>query len=188
MSACARSCQRPPRSRASSSRTPSQTCSESTMTPSRSKTTASIRLTIGPYEPRTRTSGGASTPSSTRRTSQTKNVCVPADNCSRNSHSSHPREPTRSGAPLAPGSVAMPCHMAIGGTPRAKCCASQSCPSASSEIAQPPASRSSSCMAASVDIANPTSGGSSESDTSDPTVSPSFWPPASTVTTAMPVG
>src|SRR5436190_14559831 len=41
MSACARSCQLPPRSRASSSRTSSQSCSESTSTPSRSKTTAS---------------------------------------------------------------------------------------------------------------------------------------------------
>src|SRR5438067_11364722 len=41
MSAWARSCQRPPRSRASASRTSSQSCSESTSTPSRSKTTAS---------------------------------------------------------------------------------------------------------------------------------------------------
>ena len=47
MSACARSCQRPPRSRASSSRTSSHTCSESTSTPSRSKTTASIALKRG---------------------------------------------------------------------------------------------------------------------------------------------
>src|SRR5712692_227483 len=42
MSAWARSCQRPPRSRASSSRTSSHSCSESSSTPSKSKTTASI--------------------------------------------------------------------------------------------------------------------------------------------------
>src|SRR2546423_1142599 len=42
MSAWARSCQRPPRSRVSSSRTSSQTCSVSRITPSRSNTTASI--------------------------------------------------------------------------------------------------------------------------------------------------
>src|SRR5437763_5262025 len=41
MSAWARLCQRPPRSRASASRTSSQSCSESTSTPSKSKTTAS---------------------------------------------------------------------------------------------------------------------------------------------------
>src|SRR3954452_18724636 len=42
MSAWAWSCQRPPRSRARSSRTSSHSCSESTSTPSRSKTTAAM--------------------------------------------------------------------------------------------------------------------------------------------------
>src|SRR4051812_44177024 len=42
MSACAWSCQRPPRSRARSSRISSHNCSESTSTPSMSKTTAAI--------------------------------------------------------------------------------------------------------------------------------------------------
>src|SRR4051794_2259608 len=42
MSPCAWSCQRPPRSRARSSRTSSQSCSESTSTPSRSNTTAAM--------------------------------------------------------------------------------------------------------------------------------------------------
>src|SRR5207247_647974 len=42
MSRVARSLQRPPRSRASASRTSFQTCSESISTPSRSNTTASI--------------------------------------------------------------------------------------------------------------------------------------------------
>ena len=84
--------------------------------------------------------------------------------------------------------VAIPCHIPIGGTPRAKCSASQSCPAASSEIAQPPASRRSSWSAAWREIEKPTSGGSSESATSEPTVSPSRWPPASTVTTATPAG
>src|SRR5438046_354329 len=42
MSACAWSCQRPPRSRARTSRISSHNCSESTSTPSRSKTTAAI--------------------------------------------------------------------------------------------------------------------------------------------------
>src|SRR3954451_1261252 len=42
MSACAWSCQRPPRSRARSSRTSSQSCSESTSTPSMSKMTAAV--------------------------------------------------------------------------------------------------------------------------------------------------
>ena len=63
---------------------------------------------------------------------------------------------------LAPGSTATPCHIAIGGTPRAKCSASHSWPAARTETAHPPASRRSSCIAAWRDTANPTSGGSSE--------------------------
>ena len=113
---------------------------------------------------------------------------MPVAISSRSAHSSQPSAPTSSGAPVAPASVATPCHIAIGGTPRAKCCASQSWPAASSEIAQPPASRSSSCIAASFEIAKPTSGGSSESETSEPIVSPSFCPPALTVTTQTPAG
>src|SRR3954468_1908002 len=51
MSACAWSCQRPPRSRARSSRTTSHSCSESTSTPSRSKTTAAISDGVVPMLP-----------------------------------------------------------------------------------------------------------------------------------------
>src|SRR5262245_16605128 len=46
MSAWARSLQRPPRSRVNRSRTPSQICSESRSSPSRSKITASIRAAM----------------------------------------------------------------------------------------------------------------------------------------------
>src|SRR5215471_13779049 len=47
MSACAWSCQRPPRSRARSSRTSSQSCSESSSTPSMSNTTAATANSDG---------------------------------------------------------------------------------------------------------------------------------------------
>jgi len=43
-------------------------------------------------------------------------------------------------------------------------------------------------MAASLETAKPTNGGSSESDTKEPTVNPSFCPTASTVTTHTPEG
>src|SRR3954447_1856448 len=51
MSACAWPCQRPPRSRARSSRTSSHSCSESTRTPSRSKTTAAMSDGVVPMLP-----------------------------------------------------------------------------------------------------------------------------------------
>ena len=57
-------------------------------------------------------------------TLQTKNVWVPVAISSTTLHSSQPSAPSSSGAPLLPSRVAIPCHIAIGGTPRAKCSAS----------------------------------------------------------------
>ena len=84
--------------------------------------------------------------------------------------------------------TATPCHIAIGGTPRAKCCASSTWSPARSETAKPPASRRSSWNAAWRPIEIPTSGGSSASETSDATVRPSRVPSTSTVATATPTG
>ena len=103
-------------------------------------------------------------------------------------HSSQPSAPARRGAPSPPGWIAMPSHIPIGGTPRAKCSASASCPAARSEIVHRPASRSSSWSAAWRSHEKATSGGSRESPTSVPSVSPSRCPPLSTVTTATPEG
>ena len=75
MSACARSCQRPPRSRTSPSRTSSQTCSVSSSRPSRSKTTASI---TGRGRRVRNRRGRSEGPGSAESISPTKNVCVPA--------------------------------------------------------------------------------------------------------------
>ena len=60
-----------------------------------------------------RTSGGTSSPSSDFRTAHTKNVCVPAATSCSSEHSIHPSAPTRSGAPLAPSAVAIPCHRVV---------------------------------------------------------------------------
>ena len=105
-------------------------------------------------------------------TSPTKSVWSPAATSSTSRHSSQPSAPTRSGAPAAPSRLAIPCQSAIGGTPRAKCCASQSWPVG--EQAEREAARlaQSSCIAACRSIATPTSGGSSDSETSEPTVRP----------------
>jgi hypothetical protein len=96
---------------------------------------------------------------------------VPASCTDWSVHRSQPTAPESSGG-LSPGSTSTPAHIAIGGTPRAKCCATASCPSASSEIPSAPASRSSSYRAACRETATPTSGGSSDSVTSDATVRP----------------
>src|SRR5260221_728690 len=56
-------------------------------------------------------------------------------------------------------------------------------------LAQNPcASRSSSCIAVSTPIDTPTRGGSSESETSEATVTPNSWSSTSVVTTAIPHG
>src|SRR6185312_1962314 len=137
--------------------------------------------------PRTRTSPWPSAPGTARSTAQTNSVCVPAATSPWRAHSSQPSAPERRGGPVD-GSVAIACHMPIGGTPRAKCSASSSCPAARSDTAHSPASRSSSCSAACRATEKPTSGGSSESPTSVTTVSPTRCPPESTVTTATPLG
>ena len=58
------------------------------------------------------------------QTSPTKSVWSPASCSAVSRHSSQPIAPTSSGARGAPR-LAMPCQSAIGGTPRAKCCASR---------------------------------------------------------------
>src|SRR4051812_18691429 len=73
---------------------------------------------------------------------------------------------------------------AIGGTLRAKCCASASWSPASRLTANRPASRSGVCDCDACPIETPTSAGSSESETSEPTVSAYLRSSASTVTTA----
>ena len=150
MSACARSCQRPPRSRASASRTSSQTCSESTSTPSRSNTTASISLTRSCTR-RERARAPVRPPPARPAAPRRRRTCAsprrpPAEPSTRASRWRRRAAARR----CAPASMPTLCHIAIGGTPRAKCCASHSCPAASIETAQPPASRSSSCIAASL--------------------------------------
>ena len=57
--------------------------------------------------------------------SPAKNVCVPASVAERSSPRSQPVAPASSGGP-SPGSTSTPLHIAIGGTPRAKCCATAS--------------------------------------------------------------
>src|SRR6266498_3209316 len=61
-------------------------------------------------------------------------------------------------------------------------------PAARMLTTKPPARCRSSCIAASRAIETPTSGGSSESETSEPMVSPSRSPSRATVTTATPAG
>ena len=94
----------------------------------------------------------------------------------------------RSARRALPRRDSIPCQCAMGGTPRAKCCATASWPAASRLTAKAPDSRSSSCSAASRATEIPTSGGSRESETSVPTVNPRPSPSASTVTTATPAG
>ena len=185
IAACAPSCQRPPRSFASCSRTSSQTCSESTMTPSMSKTTASI-MRDGSRR-RAAAAAACRAPGSTRSTRPRKKVWSPASSSPPSSHSSQPTAPSRSG-PRSLSRTSSPCHIAIGGTPREKCCASSSWSPASSETAKPPASRRSSWNAAWRQIESPTSGGSSASEASDDTVRPRRLPSNSTVATATPKG
>ncbi len=185
IAACAPSCQRPPRSFASCSRTSSQTCSESTMTPSMSKTTASI-MRAGS---RRRDAAAAACRRRARRARRDpgRTCGLPAASSSPSSHSSQPTAPSRSGPRLL-SRTPSPCHIAIGGTPRAKCCASSSWSPASSETAKPPASRSSSWNAAWRATEIPTNGGSSASETSEDSVRPRRVPSTSTVATATPTG
>src|SRR5437868_2193613 len=82
----------------------------------------------------------------------------------------------------------MPSQSAIGGTPRAKCCATASWPAARRLTPNPPERRSSSWSAASRRTAKPTSGGSSESGIRVPIVSPRRSPSRSTPTLAAPAG
>ncbi len=129
MSACARSCQRPPRSRTRPSRTSSQTCSVSRSRPSRSKTTASV--TGRGRRVRNRRAAGQRD-RGRRSRSRRRRTCAspPGARRARVRGASPPRPPRA----VAPGSVertSTPCQSAIGGTPRAKCCAIPSCPAAS---------------------------------------------------------
>src|SRR5439155_1842923 len=134
------------------------------------------------------TSGAVGAPRSAPSTSPTNSVWSPAPCSAAGRHSSQPSAPSSSGAPAAPSLVAMPCQSAIGGTPRAKCCATSSWPAASRLSAKLSARRSSSCIAAWRLTATPTSGGSSERETREPTVKPSRSPSTSTVRTATPAG
>src|SRR5690242_8730482 len=77
----------------------------------------------------------------------------------------------------------MPVQCAIGGTPRAKCCARCSWSDARTLIANAPDSRISSSSAAWRPRATATSGGSIESEPKESTVSPAASPETSTVTT-----
>ena len=186
MSACARSLQRPPRSRARPSRTSFHSSSVSRITPSRSKTTASIT----PGSNRLR---GRRAPVRLRRAPSTRPR-------RRRSCGRRRRAPSSSGTrairarfamsgPREPSRTSTPCHRAIGGMPlRAKCCARSVCADESRLAAQLPARRIGSCEDDSFPIEIPTSGGCSESETSEPTVSPKRSPSSSVVTTATGAG
>ena len=136
------------------------------MTPSRSKTTASITR-LGS---RRRAAAAAARRGRARRArrGRRRSVWSPASCSPPSSHSSQPTRPSSSG-PRAPSRTATPSQSAIGGTPRAKCCASAIWSPARSETAKPPASRRSSWNAAWCAIEIPTSGGSSASETSEAT-------------------
>src|SRR6185295_8179739 len=92
--------------------------------------------------------------------------------------------PSSSG-PRAPPRTATPSKSAIGGTLRAKCCASASCSAERRLIAKPPSSLISSCAWESSPIATETSAGSSDTETSEPTVTPNG---SGSVRTATPAG
>ncbi len=185
MSACARSDQRPPRSRASSSRTSSQTCSESISTPSRSKMTASITAS--------RTRPGHERAEARLRRLASPNVAyeervrpgshLVADRALQPTQRSHEQ---RRAARAGFGRDAVP-HRdrwnpagEVLGEPVLPGCEQRNRTAAGfpEKLVHRGLARH----------ANPTSGGSSESETSEPTVSPSFCPPASTVTTHTPDG
>src|SRR5438067_290599 len=117
----------------------------------------------------------------------TKRVSSPAGTSAETRPVSQPIAPATNGGP-SPARTSMPTQSAIGGTPRAKCCAPASRPAARRLTPNAPGRRSSSWSAASRRTAKPTSGGSSESGIKVPTVSPTRSPSRSTPTIATPAG
>ena len=141
------------------------------MTPSRSKTTASITRAGS----RRRAGAAAACRRRARRArrGRGRSVWSPASSSPPSSHSSQPTAPSSSGPRVALPDVdarATSRSAARRGRSAARARAGRA---ASSETAKPPASRSSSCNAAWRAIEIPTSGGSSASETSDATVRPS---------------
>src|SRR5437016_7241908 len=142
----------------------------------------------GRYSPPRYTRPWPGRPSSVDSTSPTKIVWSPASCSDDVRHSSHASASFTSG-PRVPSRTSTPFHSATGGMPlRAKCCAIVTWAPDSKLAVHPPARRIGSCDDESLPIEMPTRAGCSESDTSEPTVSPNRSPSTAAVTTATGAG